>query len=573
MIDLWPHLLRPYWLLIMPLPLWLLWRLWHRRRQIGRWQRLLPPAFHPLLLTRGRLRHSRLPWLLLAVGWLLAGLALLGPSWQQVEQPGLSRDDPLVILLNLTPAMLAADVPPNRLEQARHKIMDLLHARQDAQTAVVVYAGSAHTLVPLTSDRATTTNLLDALHPDLMPAPGHRADLAVAQGLRLLDDGARGRGRLLLIGSSLDERERSAIEEHLRDARQRLLILGIGTPQGAPVINEDGSFLKDDSGAILIPRLDETTLRRFASDVDGRYQQARLDDRDLQRLGLLERSGALKANDQTQRLDAWLDQGYWLLLPLILLAACGARRGWLFSLTLLVIMPPAVEARSLDDLWLRADQQGMRLLQQQRPAEAAERFTDPRWQGFARYQAGDYAGAAELFAQGKHASDHYNRGNALALDDQLEAALEAYDRALELQPNLLAAQRNRARVEEWLRRRQEAASQDEPQPSETQENLESDQSLRSGGATSTMTESMTEEGYEADSDMQPPSQEQPIPTEEMSSIPPEEYAEAVNPPNAGLDPEQEQALEQWLRKVPDNPGELLRRKFLHEYRKRQEVNQ
>lgn len=297
MIDLWPHLLRPYWLLLVPLPIWLLWRLSHLRRQTGRWQRLLPEAFHKALLTNGKLRSSRLPWLLLGCAWLLACLALLGPSWQQAEQPGLSRNDPLVILLDLTPAMLAADVQPTRLEHAKRKILDLLQTRQDAQTAVVVFAGSAHTLVPLTRDLATTQNLLDALHPNLMPATGQRADLAVAKGITLLEQGARGRGRLLLIGSDLNEDERSSIQAQLKTAGMRLLILGIGTRQGAPIASEDGSFLKDDQGAILIPRLDDNILRRFANDTGGRYQQARLDDQDLRSLGLLERGGSLQTSD------------------------------------------------------------------------------------------------------------------------------------------------------------------------------------------------------------------------------------------------------------------------------------
>src|SRR5690606_12101362 len=190
--------------------------------------------------------------------------------------------------------MLAADLQPTRLEHAKRKILDLLQARQDAQTAVVVFAGSAHTLVPLTKDLATTQNLLDALHPSLMPATGHRADLAVAQGIALLQQGARGRGRLLLIGSELSENERDSIQTQLKAANLRLLILGIGTRQGAPIANEDGSFLKDEQGAILIPRLDDNTLRRFANDTGGRYQQARLDEQDLRSLGLLERGGSLQ---------------------------------------------------------------------------------------------------------------------------------------------------------------------------------------------------------------------------------------------------------------------------------------
>ncbi|OYW91079.1 MAG: hypothetical protein B7Z23_08765, partial [Pseudomonadales bacterium 32-61-5] len=211
MSDLLPHLLRPYWLIILPLLIWLLWRLWHRQLQVGRWQRLLPEAFHAALLTRGRLRHSRLPWLVLGLAWLLAVIALLGPSWQRFEQPSIKRSDPLVVLLELTPAMLASDAPPTRLEQAKRKLLDLLERRQDVQTAVVVFAGSAHTVVPLSDDLATTRNLLDALHPALMPEPGQRADLAVARGLALLEQTGLGRGRLLLIGSSLDQHERNAI--------------------------------------------------------------------------------------------------------------------------------------------------------------------------------------------------------------------------------------------------------------------------------------------------------------------------------------------------------------------------
>lgn len=573
MIDALPHVLRPFWLLILPLLAWLLWRLWHRQRQIGRWQCLLPEAFHAALLTRGKLRNSRRPWLLLGTAWLLACVALLGPSWQHAEQPNLSRVDPLVILLETTPAMLAADVRPNRLEQAKRKILDLLHTRDDAQTAVVAFAGSAHTLVPLSNDIATTQNLLDALQPDLMPEPGHRAELAVAHGIELLARGANGRGRLLLIGSSLNEQERTAIRSVLEDSDQQLLILGVGTAQGAPIANEDGSFLKDETGAILIPRLDDGAMRRFANSIEGRYQQARIDDSDLAGLGLLERSGALVTQDDSTRLDTWLDQGYWLLLPLLLLAACGGRRGWLFCLPLLIVIPQPASALSMQDLWLRPDQQGMRLLEAQRPAEAAERFEDPQWQGYARYQAGDFAGAAKQFAKGDTAADHYNRGNALARNEELEAAIEAYDQALELDPELEPARRNKATVEAALRQRQEQeqTSNDQPAQDEPPEARQTEQKSSSNSATAAQPDAPDASGQDDSSkgndaaDGAPT--ESPVPDEQ------DEADEALaQPREAPFDPEQDQAMNQWLRKIPDNPGELLRRKFLYEQRKRQEMN-
>lgn len=126
MIALWPHWLHPWWLLLLPLLGWLLWQLWHRQKRAGRWQMILPPAFHAELLSGGNGRESKSPWVVLGIAWLLAVLALLGPSWQRVEQASQKPSDPLVVLLELTPEMLATDSPPNRLEQARRKLYDLL---------------------------------------------------------------------------------------------------------------------------------------------------------------------------------------------------------------------------------------------------------------------------------------------------------------------------------------------------------------------------------------------------------------------------------------------------------------
>ena len=316
MSALWPHWLRPEWLLALPLLSWLLWKLWHRQKRAGRWQLILPPAFHRALLSGGNGRDSKLPWIALGLAWLLALMALLGPSWQRVEQSTQKPADPLVVMLDLSPHMLATDSSPNRLELARRKLLDLLQNRSDAQTAVIVYAGSAHTLVPLSDDLATSRNLLDALKPSIMPQPGHRADLAVDKGLKLLEQAELGKGRLLLLTSSLSEAEREGIRNALKGRAPPLLILGIGSRDGAPVVDEEGSFLKDENGAILVPRLDSQSLRAFAQEIGGRYRQVRLDDNDLRGLGLFNSPRLQRDSGQSQRLDTWADQGYWL--------CCGA---------------------------------------------------------------------------------------------------------------------------------------------------------------------------------------------------------------------------------------------------------
>ncbi|MCE6983056.1 VWA domain-containing protein, partial [Pseudomonas frederiksbergensis] len=94
------------------------------------------------LLGGGSGRDSKLPWIALGLAWLITVLALVGPSWQRLEDTRQRPADPLVILLELTPQMLADDAAPTRLEQARRKILDLLEHRRDSQTAIIVYAGS-----------------------------------------------------------------------------------------------------------------------------------------------------------------------------------------------------------------------------------------------------------------------------------------------------------------------------------------------------------------------------------------------------------------------------------------------
>ncbi|QEY62301.1 VWA domain-containing protein [Metapseudomonas lalkuanensis] len=571
MMELWPHWLRPAWLLLLPLLGWLLWQLWHRERRSGRWEQLLPRAFQPWLLSGGRLGNNRLPWMALGLAWLLCLAALLGPSWQLMEQSTQKRADPLVVMLELTPSMLATDIAPSRLEQAKRKLRDLLDARRDAQTAIIVYAGSAHSLVPLSDDLMTSLNLIDALKPSIMPEKGHRADLAVARALKLLEQGAQGQGRLLLVTSGLDDQEQTGIRKTLGSRSERLAILGIGTAAGAPIAQEDGGFLKDDQGAILLPKLDSGQLRRFAAELGGRYSNVQLDEDDLRDLGLLDGPGSLRDTGEIARLADWADQGHWLLLPLLLIAACAGRRGWLFCLPLLLVLPRPSLAMDFEDLWLRPDQQGQRLLQAQQPAEAAQHFNDPRWQGMALYQAGDYAEAAARFAQGDNAADHYNRGNALAQAGELEAAVDAYDSALQRQPDLAAAKKNKALVEELLRQRAAEASSNDPD----QQGSEQQQTGQTGEQSTAQTQSGeqnadNESPQQGSGETPPGGQTRSATGGSAEEATPTDAAQAQTASTEPLGEERRQALEQWLRQIPDDPAELLRRKFWYEQQQRQE---
>lgn len=576
MSELWPHWARLGWFAAWPVLAWLCWALWLRRRRTGRWQGLLPRGFHATLLRGGQGHAEHCPRVLLGAAALLAGLALAGPGWQRDQQVAPRPSDPLVIMLQLTPSMLAKDMSPDRLSQARRKILDLLQRRGDAQTAIVVYAGSAHTLVPLSDDQATISNLLAALKPSLMPEPGQRADLAVRQALSLLAQAGQGPGRLLLITSAVEEAERDGLMHWLGRHGPPLSVLGVGSAEGAPVTLEDGELLKGPDGAIEVPRLDANGLERLAGQAHGRYQTATLGNHDLRALGLLDTPRAAFVNEagQSQAMDRWADQGYWLLLPLLAIAALAGRRGWLLCLPVLLALgglPRPAYAFEMTDLWWRPDQQGQRLLVEGKPALAAQHFTHYQWQGIALYRAGQYAEAAKRFAQGDSAADHYNRGNALAQSGALEPAIQAYEQALERDPGLSVAQRNRAVVQQLLEARnaEQAASAtanpatgapapqplpDGQQPGDSQQSAAAGSPAADDGASGAAAAS-TAPGSTAKGA-----------GDSTADTGPSEASELNEPP----DDEQRDSLEQWLRQIPDDPSELLRRKFLYEQLQRQE---
>lgn len=591
MIEWWPEFLRPWWLIALPFALGIPWVLRYQHVRTGQWRKLLPPQFQKYLLTRHNKQPNNLVGRLLVSGYILSVLGLSGPAWQQNLTATVPQADPLIIVLELTPELYATDAAPNRLTQAKHKILDLLHIRQGAQTGIVVFAGSAHTLLPLSSDTATTQNLLAALKPTLMPVAGNRPDLGIQQAVQLLNQTRLGKGRIVLMASQVSKTASQSIQNMLHPTHTPLLVLGLGTPQGAPILSETGHFLRDDQGHTRISRLEQEALFQLAQATGGRYQQARLDDQDFKALGLQpnpQDTATPKANHNQQALhqQSWQDQGYWVLLPLLLIAACGARKGWLFSLPLVftLLSPDSAQAFEWSDLWQRPEQKGWALLETQ-PAEAVKYFKNPQWQGIAHYKAGNYAEAIRCFSQSNSAIAHYNRGNALALSQQPEAAIAAYEHALSLQPELQMARQNKALVEHWMQTQQEEKTDAETQP--PQNPLVTQQAEEAAtSAASDPSQNPSPSNPELGSNEQksvtpsPPAQTQShtaaqlaatvsqgLSGEGASEATPEHPAEPIAHTQGSYS---QQALDTWLRRIPDDPAELLRRKFLYEYYQSQE---
>jgi Ca-activated chloride channel family protein len=324
------HFLRPAWLLALP-PLLLL-ALWLRRRRgrDGAWSALIEPQ----LLGQLRLGESRgggSPWLLVALVWTLAVLALAGPTWQHERTPAYRAPAAWVLVLDLSPSMAATDVPPDRVTRARYAIEDLLSAAQDARVALVVFAGEPYTVTPLTTDVATIRSLLDPLSPSLMPESGDQLAPALDQAGRLLQ-AARGRhGQVIVLTDGFeDPAQAMQAAARLRSSGASVNMVGIGTAAGAPEPDGKGGFVHDQHGQVVLTRLDADMLRRVASAGAGQF--VTLDALPaLIRTLHADASRTLAADHAAPRLQvaSWRNDGIWLLPPLLLLAALLARRGWL----------------------------------------------------------------------------------------------------------------------------------------------------------------------------------------------------------------------------------------------------
>jgi len=448
------HFLRPLWFLML-LPLaWLLWSLARQSGTQSAWRGVVDPHLLPHLLVEEEGRVRRTPLMLLALGWIIGVVALAGPVWQRLPEPVFEAEAQRVIALDISRTMNATDVPPSRLARARFEVLDLLRRAAEGQTALLAYGPEPYVVSPLTNDANTIAAQVTSLKTDLLPVEGERrTDLALEKAAQLLRQAGSRKGQVILVTDGLDHP--AAADEAARKLLAEgypVSVLGVGTAKGAPVPVGDGGFLKDASGAILMPRLEPGVLDALAAAGGGRFVTATLDDTDVDTL--IPQPGVLqggKVKRQDLKADQWREEGPWLLLALLPLAALAFRRGWLGPLALVVLlMPPPARAFDWQDLWLRPDEQAARALAAGKPAAAATQFQRPDWRAAAQYQAGDYGAALKALAGTKGAQVDYNRGNALARLGKLEDAVKAYDQALAANPQNADARFNKDLVQKLL---------------------------------------------------------------------------------------------------------------------------
>ena len=566
------HFLRPIWLLaLIPVLLFFV-AMWRVNSVVTAWDKAIDKNLLPYLLDRSKNASQRTPLILLFAAWALSILALAGPVWEQLPQPVQKKEDALVIVFDLSLSMFAPDHAPNRLDLAKRKMRDILALREEGQTALVVYAGDAHTVTPLTDDVVTIEALVPSLSPNIMPLFGSKPVEAVELAIGLLDGTDANRGKVLLMTDGISGfDEELLITELFAENDYELLIMGIGTEEGAPIRTNDGNFLTDEAGALIIPTLNKNVLQSLANRVSGRYHDIQLADSDLAfLLSDFELLDENQMSDVEEEFDVWYEFGPWLLLLVLPIAAMSFRRGWLFSLVLITgsgMMLPSQQAQALEwkDLWMTKDQQAAEAFASEEHSTAALLFEATDWAGAANYKAANYEAAVASFSAIDTVDGHYNRGNALALSGNYAESIAAYDMALSLELGHADSLQNKAIVEQLLE--QEQAENGENQEGEDQENESEQNSENESDQDSESSEQQDQESQEGDESQQDQEQQNQPPEEQEGS---ESNSEQNTPSETTNEEFEEQlSLEQWLRRIEDDPGELLRRKFRYQYRQRQ----
>jgi len=575
------HWLRPEWLFAIPVVVFIAVLLARGKLGAGGWQSVIDPQLMPFVLSRDPGRGTDYRWWLMGIGGVIAVVALAGPAWQRIEQPVFRTEQALVLALDLSRSMDAQDVAPSRLRRAKLKILDMLDRREIGQTALLVYSANAFTVTPLTNDNDTIAALVNSLGTDIMPSRGSFPEVAIIKGQQLLDQASAGFGEVLLITDGGSSPAADDAARDLKSSGYSLSVLGVGTTQGAPIPRASGGFVTDNRGQIAVPRLEERGLRSLAGIGGGRYARISTDDRDLDILLSGEVSGGAAIGDNALATDRWREEGPWLLLLLLPLAALAFRRGWvLLALIFIVPLPQPAHAASWDELWLNKDQQAAKALEAGNPGDAAALFKNPDWQAVADYRAGDYAGSAKGFAENSDTRNLYNLANAMAFQGELDSAIDTYEQVLEIEPDNEDAAYNLELVKSLKdQQEQEQQNQDDEQQSSENQGGEGEES-----DSESQPDQQGEEG-ESQSEGEPqegdPSESEEMSEEDMKALQ-EELQKAAEEAESGEQPqqmseaelaelrqqqEQDQALEQWLRRIPDDPGGLLRRKFRHQYQR------
>ncbi|MBT5540163.1 MAG: VWA domain-containing protein, partial [Alphaproteobacteria bacterium] len=378
------HFLNPLWLwafILLP-TLWLLYALFYKGAAST--QKLKAFADEHLLphLLKENPKHIRKSWpaiTMWSLAWALTIIAMAGPRWNYRDVETFESDANMIVLLDLSKSMDAADVKPSRVALARQEIQDLIDKNRDVKIGLVAFAATPHMINPVTDDMDTITHLLPSLETELVTVQGSRLMPAFQMAAESLN-AIPGTNKSLLVISDgdFDEHNMKDLIDKTLPKDVRVHTMGVGTEIGAPVPSGKGGFHKE-RGKVVITHLEAQKLKALAQAGNGQYFQAGpLQENASKILKTMKMKEGEKSTERTHRI--WEEKFYLFLIPVLFLILPWFRRKYAFPVILM--------------LTLNAQNAAAFSLQSVIPDGLAQWFQNKEQQGKAAFEAQDYEKAA-----------------------------------------------------------------------------------------------------------------------------------------------------------------------------------
>ena len=427
---------------------------WSEGRRRARLAKLGTPEIVSRLVPPAAFRRAWPRMMILGLAALSAGIAMAGPRWGTEQTVVRSSGIDLVLALDASLSMMAADERPSRLERMKQEVRRLRSLSGGDRIGLIAFAGRSYILTPLTVDDGALALFLDNLDPSVVGQAGSSLARAIRQGTALLLASQAASDRALVIMSDGEAFEPVAdIEDAARRAREAgisIVTVGFGTPQGSTIPIREGSRTttkRDESGEVVITRYNPDLLRAAAEAAQGTFIPAEAEDkagrirRALSELRTTQRA-TQAGRDRSPRFQWFLVPAFLLVLLDTLLAERRGRRRRL---------PAAAKASGEPDRASTAPAASVpHLAPKSAPAKKPKGRTTaaalllalliPSVAGAGiadaekAFRNGQFAQAAALYREAVAAGDRtaetmYNLGTALLAADSLPAAIEALERA------------------------------------------------------------------------------------------------------------------------------------------------
>jgi len=464
--------------------------LWRHRVRLGQQRSLASPSVWRQVLggipSTGLVRL--LAWCIAAA---LVAVALARPQWGEIKGEVSIRTRDVVVALDVSDSMRCRDTAPSRLKRSLALLRHALPGLDGNRVAVVVFAGDAYPLVPLTTDLDAVGTFLEGVEPGMISLPGSNLERAVDESLKLLPPEGKGRVLVLISDGENLQGDVKAAASRLRDAGVRMVAVVAGTAEGGP-IPMDGRrgqvhYKKDRSGKVVITHSHPEVLKSLAKATGGLLVTAGSAGAAQEIVGAIAKlqSREMESSRRVRRIDRF---PLFLVLAVLLILAGFGRSPWrkmAVAAFLLLALTPAVHAQKLAvpaggaagggntqspaprhevpwwQRWIpggerRLARRGLKLWKEQKPAEAARAFAqaaslDPKDPtrlydlGTSLAAGKELKQAAPLLAQADRAGIRgaaYNLGTAALEAGQAAPALQWLRKALLEDPSSPEVKRN-----------------------------------------------------------------------------------------------------------------------------------